>query len=229
MPDAWPVHTVVFDLDDTLYPERDYVLSGFAAVGAWLERERGILGFEAQARSLFAAGHRGKIFDEALVILGVANRADVGELVEVYRSHSPKICLPDESARILAWATIHFRVALLSDGYLDVQRRKADALKLSQWIKEFVFSDQWGREFWKPSLRPFQEVMLRFPGLPSGYLYVGDNPRKDFIAPRALGWRTVCLRREGGENSSYVAGEHEVAEREVADLRLLQDFLVANK
>ena len=32
---------VTFDLDDTLYLERDFVRSGFAAVGAWLATERG--------------------------------------------------------------------------------------------------------------------------------------------------------------------------------------------
>ena len=26
------LHAIIFDLDDTLYPERDYVLSGFRAV-----------------------------------------------------------------------------------------------------------------------------------------------------------------------------------------------------
>ena len=38
--DRWPVHTVVFDLDDTLFAERDYVLSGFRAVDEWIRRER---------------------------------------------------------------------------------------------------------------------------------------------------------------------------------------------
>jgi FMN phosphatase YigB (HAD superfamily) len=27
---------------------------------------------------------------------------------------------------------------------------------------------------------------------------VGDNPEKDFLGPRALGWTTVMIRREGG-------------------------------
>ena len=63
---------VTFDLDDTLYLERDFVRSGFAAVGAWLATERGVRGFEACAWRLFEAGRRGDIFDRVLPRLGVA-------------------------------------------------------------------------------------------------------------------------------------------------------------
>ena len=55
---------VVFDLDDTLYLERDYVRSGFRAVDAWLA-SRGILGFFGEAWANFENGLRGKAFDRA--------------------------------------------------------------------------------------------------------------------------------------------------------------------
>ena len=29
------------------------------------------------------------------------------------------------------------------------------------------------------------------------YVYVGDNPRKDFLAPNSLGWFTVGIRSSG--------------------------------
>ena len=46
----WPIHTLVFDLDDTLYLEREYALSGFRAVGDWLRQTRGLIDFEARAQ-----------------------------------------------------------------------------------------------------------------------------------------------------------------------------------
>ena len=30
----------------------------------------------------------------------------------------------------------------------------------------------------------------------SEYCYVGDNPKKDFIAPNALGWTTIMLKAD---------------------------------
>ena len=29
-----------------------------------------------------------------------------------------------------------------------------------------------------------------------GFVYVGDNPTKDFIAPNKLGWDTYCLKQD---------------------------------
>ncbi|MBX3739270.1 MAG: HAD family hydrolase [Candidatus Didemnitutus sp.] len=219
------LHTLVFDLDDTLYPEREYVFSGFRTVDEWLVAERGVKGFIAQAEALFAAGGRGQIFDEALAALGVREDGLVGRLVAVYRGHRPAIDLPAESAAILAAARGRYRLALLSDGILEVQKRKASALGVSRWIDVQVFSDQWGREAWKPSERPFREVMRQLPGSPAGYVYIADNPRKDFIAPRALGWRTVRFRRAGGEHAAYVGSAAEAAEAEVASMADLRAWL----
>ena len=69
--------------------------------------------------------------------------------------------------------------------------------------------------------------METFAGRPDGFVYVADNPRKDFIAPRALGWRTVRIRRRGGEHVAYGAAAAEAAEREVELLTELCMFLQA--
>jgi putative hydrolase of the HAD superfamily len=57
---------LVFDLDDTLYPERDFVLSGFQAVSGWLRLQGGVEGFYDRALATFERGVRGRIFDEVL-------------------------------------------------------------------------------------------------------------------------------------------------------------------
>lgn len=86
--------TVVFDLDDTLFPERDYVLSGFRAVGAWVAEVCFVNGFSETAAQLFAEGCRGRIFDEALIALGLRpDQLLIDSLVTCYRNHSPDICL----------------------------------------------------------------------------------------------------------------------------------------
>ena len=91
----------VFDLDDTLYLERDYVLSGFRAVGRWLPSNCGWSDFDAIAFSercceLFRSGQRGNIFDLALQQETsnsrlVWQRPVINDLVHAYRSHRPTI------------------------------------------------------------------------------------------------------------------------------------------
>src|SRR3546814_14266579 len=91
---ARPRRVLVFDLDDTLYLERDYVASGFRAVGQWVLENLGLGGFEERAWRHFAGGSRGRIFDTVLGELGFGGRPDlVARLVSLYRPPQPDIRL----------------------------------------------------------------------------------------------------------------------------------------
>jgi putative hydrolase of the HAD superfamily len=190
-------------MDDTLFLERDYVLSGFTAVGAVVARQYGLKGFSECAWRLFGAGARGRIFNEVLKQMGVElPSASVAQLVEAYRSHLPRIELTGDSLRFLNAARRQgLRIALVSDGVFVAQKAKVRALGLESLISPIVLTDEFGRDAWKPSPRGYLEVFKRLGGSPGDYIYVGDNPNKDFIAPNALGWRTIRMRRPQGEHA----------------------------
>src|SRR5262245_13893257 len=190
-------------MDDTLFLERDYVLSGFVAVDAVVTKEHGLKGFSECAWRLFCAGVRGRIFDEALKELGVElQSAIVAELVAIYRSHLPRIELTSDSFRFLNAARSQgLRIALVSDGAYVAQNAKVKALGLKTFISPIVLTDAFGRDAWKPNPRGYLEVFEKLGGSHSNYIYIGDNPAKDFIAPNALGWRTIRIRRPQGEHA----------------------------
>lgn len=105
---------------------------------------------------------------------------------------------------MLALLRERYRLALLSDGYLVVQQRKLAALGLAGHFDAVVFSDEWGREAWKPATRPFEAVMQRLGGLrPEAVVYVADNPAKDFLGARNAGWQSIRLRIPGGEHANH--------------------------
>jgi putative hydrolase of the HAD superfamily len=193
---------VVFDLDDTLYLERDFVRSGFRAVDRWLAREHGAPGLFEHAWRRFEAGQRGRIFDQALPRLGLAAApALVQRLVQVYRDHEPEIALLPEAVELLAGLRPRCRLALLTDGYQATQRRKVGALGLESHCRPIVYTDAFGRAHWKPSPKGFLSIQGRFDLPPARFVYVGDNPAKDFRAARALGWRTIRIRHPDGEHA----------------------------
>lgn len=216
---------LIFDLDDTLYPERDYVLSGFRAVDRWLQ-ERGLAqGFGALAETLFLEGRRGRIFDEVLDRLGVPDPARwVPELVEVYRNHQPTLRLFDDAE----WALQHFRagrkLGLITDGYLVTQQKKVAALGLASRMDHVICTDMLGRADWKPSPRSFEMMMQQLGGEAAEYAYVGDNPAKDFLAPNRMGWASVRVRRPGTEHALAEAAPDAAAQFEVSGLRGLADL-----
>lgn len=228
MTEQWPIHTLVFDLDDTLYLERDYVRSGFLAVDHELSESKGISGFGGLAWAKFMAGERGSIFDDVMAEMGLpASKEEIRDLVEVYRAHTPKITLLPDAITTLDWAAREFNLSLITDGYQVAQEKKIKALGLESRIACSIVTDALGRQFWKPHPESYRRVMAFFSGGPSGFLYVGDNPRKDFMGARQLGWRTMRIRRELGEHRDVEAVLEHQAEREITDLNELHNILVS--
>lgn len=193
---------IVLDLDDTLYLERDYARSGFAAVGAHLRDRRGIEDAGDRAWSHFEQGRRGDLFDRVLAEVGLAaDPALIRELVEVYRSHAPAIrLLPDAEAFIDRALADGRQLALISDGPIAAQSAKVEALALRLRFDPVILTDAWGREFWKPHERAYRAVMDRHGRPAADHVYLGDNPLKDFHAPNRLGWNTIRVRRPEGEH-----------------------------
>lgn len=191
---------IVFDLDDTLYAERDYVLSGFHAVAAWAERRVGIPAAQGYAvlAGMFEAGVRGDTFDRWLEHHGCSSNL-VPEMVQAYRQHVPVIDPFPGIIDLLDSLRGRVRLGIVSDGYLEVQQSKLAALGLAKYFDSVVFSDLWGREFWKPHVLPFINVLEGIGVSASKTVYVADNCTKDFAGARKLGMSTVWARHSCGD------------------------------
>lgn len=205
---------VVFDLDDTLYLERDYVRSGFAATDRWLVKHHGIAGLADAAWAAFIEGHRGNIFDIALAGLGLVPGADlVPGLVDTYRRHWPSIALAGDAAAWLSRPAVGTALALVTDGPAVSQSNKVAALGLAaRGFAPIILTARIGHGCGKPHPRGFQLVSRAF-GLPPGrFTYVADNPVKDFLTPRRMGWRTVQIARsERLHRADPPSAEHSAA------------------
>lgn len=195
------VRGVVFDLDDTLYLERDYVASGFRHVALVVEGHCDAAADEVFQFlwSGFGEGIRGDSFDRLLVRYpSLASGWTVGELVQLYRGHQPTIdALPKIKELLNELTRGMIALALVTDGLIAAQSGKIAALGLSGCFDLLVLTDTWGREYRKPHRRGFETVKSGLSLCSEQLVYVGDNPAKDFRAPREMGWQTVRLRLPG--------------------------------
>jgi putative hydrolase of the HAD superfamily len=85
-----------------------------------------------------------------------------------------------------------------------VQRRKVHALGIESSFDAIVYSDDLGREHWKPSTLPFQRILYSLNITPNESVYVGDNPLKDFIGARKMGMMTIQIKKSGTEHSGLL-------------------------
>jgi putative hydrolase of the HAD superfamily len=200
------ISTVIFDLDDTLYDELDYCRSGFHATAEYVaERFRGASAqmlFEAMWHA-FTSGNHTTTFNTAMEAAKIAYDADyVATLVEVYRNHHPAITLPEDSRETLDRLKGRYRLALLTDGYMPAQKLKVQALGIEGYFDSIIYTEELGRENWKPSPLGFQKIMFDLGVEASECAYVGDNEGKDFIAPNLLGMASVKLTWQGSCHSA---------------------------
>ena len=188
---------VVFDLDDTLYPEREYVRSGYVAVAEHLREATGRSErFEDWLWRRFLTGRTEGAFDELGRHFGLdLSRAKIAELVAVYREHAPAIRPYGGIGGMLGRLHAEFRLGLLSDGFLPAQRLKLQAVKLERFFDAVVLTEEMGRQAWKPATAGFEAIRRQLDVPHEACVYVGDNPAKDFVAPNQLGWLTVQYLR----------------------------------
>jgi putative hydrolase of the HAD superfamily len=188
---------LVFDMDDTLYPERDYVLSGFNAVSKDLATRFGIDESDAFNRmvGILNSQGRGKIFDNFLLEYGIFTKSRVRDMVAVYRSHIPNISLTNDVRELLIKLGKSHQLYLVTDGNYHVQNRKIMSLGLEDLFVKTYATHRHGIKNAKPSVHCF-ELIAKLENVPISRLtYVGDDPHKDFIGLNAKGARTIRVNQ----------------------------------
>lgn len=221
---------VVFDVDDTLYLEREYVRSGFRAVARAVETtEMSATRIFEGLWAGFVAGDRGSSFDVLLRAEPMLARAwSVGSLVALYREHRPDISLLPGMAELLGeLASAGTRMAVLTDGPASSQRAKIEALGIRGRSRIVVLTDELPGSRPKPAHDGYLAVARGLEARSEECVYVGDNPKKDFRGARELGWATVRLRIPG---QLHEAREPELAadapDAEVRSVRALAAHLL---
>ena len=190
---------IIFDLDDTLFLERDYVKSGFKAIASYCHQQFNLPALQSFnfLWTKFQNGDRGNLFD-ILIEENTSCSASVDELVRVYRKHKPDIQLIDGVENLIRSLKEDKGTGLISDGYLATQQNKLESLNIKHLFDTVLLTDSLGRNHWKPSAAPYLKVLNDLGTRPEESVYIGDNPKKDFIFPNESGMKSIRIRYENG-------------------------------
>lgn len=215
---------LVFDLDDTLYNERNYVLSGFRAVSGYLGSVYSVPEDEAfQLMALKLELGRGRIFDDTLEHFGLCTRKRVLNCISVYRGHAPDIRLDRDADACLERFSEH-PLYIVTDGNKYVQNNKLVALGLFDRVRSCYITHRYGVKNSKPSSYCFFRICEREGVPPTEVVYVADNPNKDFVGIKPHGFRTVRLM-QGHYRDLELPAEYEADHRLTGLSGLDLDFL----
>lgn len=188
------IKAVVFDLDDTLYNEKEFVLGGFLEVSSFINMKFGVNKIEIYNRiiEIFRETGRGKIFNIIIEEKNLDLKVDT--LIEVYRNSQPQIKLLNESIEVLKRLRSEgYKLGVITDGMSSVQWNKVKLLNLENYVDKVIVTDDFGREYWKPHKKSYIEMAKSLGININEMMYIGDNPNKDFITAKILGCKTIRI------------------------------------
>lgn len=210
----------IFDLDETLYNEKDFVISGLNAVAKAVSAD----GDEIQEKAFgmmlnhLSLHGRGTVFQKLLSEIPDI-KYSVDQLLNIYRTHDTDLNLYADAKELLIDLKVE-RKYLVTDGNRDTQRSKIAALKIDSLFNGIYVTDEHGEGAAKPGTKCFEMIKEKESCRWDEMVYVGDDPNKDFISLKARGALTIRVNR-GRFRDFYLDKEHE-AEITVSDLRNLQ-------
>ncbi len=186
---------ILFDLDDTLYSEKEYVKSGYKAVADILPEIK-----DVELKLWKAFEEKKSAIDELLHYEGIYSNELKQKCLEVYRHHQPHIHLYGGVAEMLnVLRKQGFAIGIITDGRPEGQRAKIKAMDLEQYVDHIIVTDELGgAEYRKPNEKAFQLMKEKMGVSFCETCYVGDNILKDFIAPEKLGMKSIWVHNKDG-------------------------------
>ncbi len=219
---------VIFDIDDTLISEYDYVLSGYKAVSKRLVKDSDIkLTGKELFDTLLKLSKDGfhYVYNRLFKELGLKEDEErIKELVYIYQNHDPDIRLYDDVDKTLtALKEKGCRLGVISDGDPKRQRRKLRVCEAEKYFDKVIITDELGgEEYRKPDTRSFEIMSRELETSFEDMIYVGDNPSKDFYIVKTLPMKTARIIRPHG---IYTDREYREGIKETYRIDTLDDII----
>ncbi|GAB6011956.1 HAD family hydrolase [Viscerimonas tarda] len=179
----------IFDLDDTLYQEIDYLKSAYKAIAGYMYT---LINQDIYDIMLHKYHKNEDVF--LWIEKKYPDLVSKTELLNIYRTHTPHISLSkDTSCFLTQLYRYEIPMGIISDGRSVTQWNKLRALNIDKYFKDIIISEEFGSE--KPDIRNFKYYSDKY--REAKFFFFGDNLNKDFIVPIELGWKTFCLIDKG--------------------------------
>ncbi len=196
------IESLIFDLDGTLVDREIGAHEWLRSHYAKLPTPRGdFSAFHAQFQRLDARGHASKLetFAQLAQSWGWMQtpeeiwgdyRCNVGGFCELFSDATPSLCALREKGLSLA---------ILTNGTIECQQRKIEALGLSAMVDTILISEREGCK--KPAPELFWRACENLEKTPAKCLMIGDSFKADVQGALKAGLQAVLLQRDSSNDS----------------------------
>jgi putative hydrolase of the HAD superfamily len=226
---ARTIKAILLDMDDTIIADDPFTEKAWqVACGRYSRQTKGFdaktlkLGID-EVREVYwkdAERHRiGRlnlvqarrdIVNQAFSRLGINEPIVANELADLYTREKERLCVPFPGAleALNEFKASGLRLALLTNGSLEIQRRKINRFKLAQYFDHILIEEELG--VGKPDERVFRTALEKLKATPGESCMVGDDLERDISGAQKLGIFTVWvdLKKTGLPLNSSIKPDH---------------------
>lgn len=184
------IQAVCFDLDGTLYDDRQYIRAGLESAADLLAERTGAELHDKIINLYFKEGIRGETFDRIIEQYDLPSEL-LPDLVESYHDNDADLQPYQEVPSVLDHLSGEYELGLITGGKNG--HNKIARLGISRYFDKILVTPEFGTSKHQPE--PFKYVLDTLSVAPAEAVYIGDNPELDFVQPNRLGMSTVRVKR----------------------------------
>lgn len=189
------INAVIFDLDNVLYDEREYIKAAYRNIARFISERYGseeeliynkLLNDLQEKTSMYP-----RLFNDLLLDLGLDQKL-LPDLLKIYSNTTLDLRLYSASERILAILKKQgIRLGLVTNGNPETQKNKVQLLQIEKYFDSIVYARDTVKD--KPDPEVYKVILRALCVKPEEAVFVGDNPYTDFCGAKQLGVKTVRL------------------------------------
>jgi len=182
-------YCLFIDLDDTLYNEVDFVISGYNHIYKWISENLNIdIQYKPNKKDVInnIENHiqtfiKKNYFEEKYLV----------KFIKLMREHKPNISLSNSNLKKLKVISKTFKnLVLVTNGRSISQRNKLQSLNIKMFFKEILISEEFGLK--KPDRIFYEKIIEKYKNY--NLIFIGDNIDIDLITPINKGLKTILIR-----------------------------------
>lgn len=182
-------YCLFIDLDDTLYNEVDFVISGYNHIYKWILKNLNIdIQYKPNKKDVInnIENHiqtfiQKNYFEEKYSV----------KFIKLMREHKPNISLSNSNLKKLKVISKTFKnLVLVTNGRSISQRNKLQSLNIKMFFKEILISEEFG--FKKPDKIFYEKLIEKYKNY--NLIFIGDNIDIDLITPINKGLKTILIK-----------------------------------
>ena len=220
------IKAVVFDLDDTLYMECEYVMHALANVAQFISDEYKIRNAYSKLTALYAVDRK-HVFDRIISQENLHDPQALNKMIKAYKNAEIKHLTANvgviELLNLLHEKSI--KLGIITDGDIAIQNMKIEALGIRRWFDEVIVTDSLGGiACRKPNPEAFLLMAKALGVQVDEMIYVGDNPEKDFVVSETLPITTIQYDN-GGIYSQSAYSKNILPKVKINDMKNIMEII----